>query len=396
MNKKQINIIFLSKRTYCYALTLFFVISSNPALSFDENTVRKLYSKNSLILISLPLLQYLIPLNKLPGDNYLTISGILKVYNSFLSTTKSHITLSSHIKKHWSYHWNQDFCTGLLQQKNRYDAVGYFLKHKNDSNNSHDEHHQKTLLDLFKQNDSTSIKYINNPSWLYDPDHRKNLLDVITWYPKYNAFYEISDSNQTFSLFGYHAGHLVVPLLEVSKCYFRDNNERFNIILDKWTGLVKDSDGYYAMYSIFQKPDGKSLYSLINDYHKGAISISTINSIFSLLGKNLSLFHKKHMINKDDQNSFLSKSVIRDQPLMKISYSNKSGFSLNNTTGLSVSILEPIETKTDFLSIIEGLYLYEIPQKVINTFIDSYLANCTAEQQVQLNIELKHFDSIRR
>ncbi|WP_448217847.1 hypothetical protein [Endozoicomonas sp. 2B-B] len=121
----------------------------------------------------------------------------------------------------------------------------------------------------------------------------------------------------------------------MAECYFVPEEEPVAFGFDEWSGLIGG-----RMHSLFKAVKGRSLRDWVAESRRPSSSFD-IEALFSELGQILAKFHLRHRVSKFDGIYTLSRAVHRDPNFNNIFYDEKSGFSLIDTIGLSVSVLEP-------------------------------------------------------
>ncbi|WOG29477.1 hypothetical protein [Endozoicomonas sp. 8E] len=172
--------------------------------------------------------------------------------------------------------------------------------------------------------------------WVTDTMDEAEFIAFLARSPSVFSLNRIRINDQQFILKGYaDTGFMITPMLKVAECYFVPEEEPVAFGFDEWSGLIGG-----RMHSLFKAVKGRSLRDWVAESRRPS-SRFDIDALFSELGQILAKFHLRHRVSTFDGIYTLSRAVHRDPNFNNVFYDEKSGFSLIDTIGLSVSVLEP-------------------------------------------------------
>ena len=142
------------------------------------------------------------------------------------------------------------------------------------------------------------------------------------------------------------------------------------------------------IHSLFKAVKGRSLGDWVAESGKPSNKVD-IDAMFSAFGQTLAEFHLRHRVSEINGFSTLSRAVHHDLNFKNVFYDAKSGFSLIDTIGLSVSILEPSEVRHDLKRLFEDMDKSGINRRA---FIKAYVHQWpeAVQESLQSEIEALH------
>lgn len=277
----------------------------------------------------------------------------------------------------WKPKLGSEFCQSLISSKNRSEAVkllretGAMEPATMACNNW-----QTDLADYFNwrwpgnnasQWQEIPLRY-SALQGLSDKMYGGKVMDLLIHFPSVSSLSTIQINGQQYILKGYaNSGFMIAPMLKVAECYFVPEEEPVAFGFDEWSGLV---DG--RIHSLFKAVKGHSLEDWVAESRKPSSKVD-IDAMFSGFGQILAQFHLRHRDSELDGLSTLSRAVHRDLHFNNVFYDEKSGFSLIDTLGLSVSVLEPSEVRLDLKRLFEDMNRHGISKSgFIRTYIGQW------------------------
>ncbi|WP_062269894.1 hypothetical protein [Endozoicomonas arenosclerae] len=299
-------------------------------------------------------------------------------------------TCNIHPFELWKPTLNSDFCQSLISSKNRTEAVkllretGVMQPATMACNNW-----QIALSDYFNWRSPGN----NATQWQELPVHygvfqmaaetmdEGEAVDALAHYPSVFSLNSIHIDSQQFILKGYvSTGFMIAPMLKVAECYFVPEEEPVSFGFDEWSGLVGG-----RMHSLFKAVSGRSMGDWVLESRKPLSKID-IDALFSALGQTLARFHLRHRTSKMEGLSTLSRAVHHDLNFKNVFYDGKSGFSLIDTIGLSVSVLEPSAIRADLQRLFEDIKRYGLDSE---GFLSAYVGEWPEDARESLRKEIK-------
>ncbi|WP_252179066.1 hypothetical protein [Endozoicomonas sp. 4G] len=214
-------------------------------------------------------------------------------------------------------------------------------------------------------------------------DEFMGLLKLLTLSPSVFSLHKIQINDQSFILKGYlNHGLLIAPLLKVAECYFIPEEEPLALGFEEWSGLVEG-----RMHSLFKAVKGRSLHDWVAESRQPSSKVN-LNALFREFGQVLAKFHLRHRASDFDGLDTLSRAVHHDLNFNNVFYDEASGFSLIDTIGLSASVLEPSEVRSDLNRLFEKTVENDISRESKGSFIRAYISQWPEEVQKSLWMEI--------
>ncbi|WP_422476093.1 hypothetical protein [Endozoicomonas sp. ALB032] len=190
----------------------------------------------------------------------------------------------------------------------------------------------------------------------------------------------IQINSQQFILKGYiNSGFIIVPMLKVAECYFVPEEEPVAFGFDEWSGLIGG-----RIHSLFKAVKGRSLGVWVAESRKPSSQVD-LDALFSEFGQVLAKFHLRHRTSNFNGIYTLSRAVHHDLDFKNVFYDEKTGFSLIDTIGLSISVLEPSEMIHDLSQLFEDMNRSRISKR---GFIRAYASQWPEETQAVIKEDL--------
>ncbi|WOG29473.1 hypothetical protein [Endozoicomonas sp. 8E] len=215
---------------------------------------------------------------------------------------------------------------------------------------------------------------------IFDIIEEADFIGILAYSPSVYSLNTIQINSQQFILKGYiNSGLIIVPMLKVAECYFVPEEEPVAFGFDEWSGLIGG-----RIHSLFKAVKGSSLRDWVAKSRKPSSEVD-LDALFSEFGQILAKFHLRHRTSNFNGIYTLSRAIHHDLNFNNVFYDEKSGFSLIDIIGLSVSVLEPSEMIHDLNQLFEDMNRSRISKR---GFIRAYASQWPEETQAVIKEDL--------
>ncbi|WP_422410902.1 MULTISPECIES: hypothetical protein [unclassified Endozoicomonas] len=290
----------------------------------------------------------------------------------------------------WKPKLDREFCQSLIASKNCTEALKLLRKTQamQPATMSCDDW-QADLEDYFNWRwpGNNASQWQQNPvhhrglQWVTDTMDEAEFIALLARSPSVFSLDRIEINGQPFILKGYaDTGFMITPMLKVAECYFVSEEEPVAFGFDEWSGWVAG-----RMHSLFKAVKGRSLHDWLDESRKPSSKVD-LGALFSEFGQILAKFHLRHRDSDLDGIYTLSRAVHHDLNFQNVFYDEESGFSLIDTIGLSVSVLEPSKVHNDLIMLFKNMDKHRISK---GSFISAYVGQWPEEAQENLKQEIE-------